>query len=860
MPLSPGPWTFSTFRLEQVLQRMDKTQFQSSIYETSPHILINSCGGTQKPTRQTLLHLVDRLYKCTGYPKRHLRKLDVLWNGTYDPVMRLPLEAETTVIKDTANDLRRLPEFAPSLSGLLGHAETAEVVEHLRPFSIARSRILEVSQGEDVSTAWSKLQVSNFVNVTVLRVAIRHNRPYRSGTTKVSEIEEDNFLNMHLTVLKIAIARLGRPELDGACRARWFVVCAFLWTSWQRIVLLQLLASVTHPERRILHEKHSFGKRESLSSVPELYALMRSVQAVQVRDTPYLCPWAFSSLQNNRDCFTMDFRGFVAIYRTLFGDRGGLCISSSHSQCDGSSSYACDRFNHVERAVNQTAHARNCHGQCARMFWDEISFRGVSGSRAVNLTTSAAGVLKYCSASEETLTISHVWAHGQGGRPEKGSSGFNTCLHERYSRLARQLGCDSYWIDTACIPSEPKLRWECIEQITSVFTQSKCTLIVDRDFATLDASKPRSIGLYEAMLVILLVCDWNLRAWTLLESQQGRKDLRILVGDESMIPVAEVFHAVKTNGSLDILSLALARRYLLFQEKEAPEELETWLREAMYEPTEDDVLQSQGFLTIDESLRFLSRRHPTRESDQVLVWSLMVGRAQYDSPDQFWKAQRGKSISLGAILTSAPRLPASDNPGFSWAPSSPTGVINLVQDRKRGGRSSRHREFRSLEMRTMSGEITAHGLSSWWLVVDTPVFQNDQFKIDPELQPSRKAIFKRLISIEARFRFLLDSGGNKAEMTYNTNRKDIEFGLLVPSYADYSTKHIPLPHSDCVDGGYLMVVVFRDRKSASRIVHKNDQARSKTFPPECCWTWLSLYEWAPDVALPKVKSSRILLE
>ena len=39
------------------------------------------------------------------------------------------------------------------------------------------------------------------------------------------------------------------------------------------------------------------------------------------------------------------------------------------------------------------------------------------------------------------MALSHVWSHGQGGRPE---DGINLCLQERYCRLAGHFNCDSY--------------------------------------------------------------------------------------------------------------------------------------------------------------------------------------------------------------------------------------------------------------------------------------------------------------------------------------------------------------------------------------------------------------------------------
>lgn len=88
---------------------------------------------------------------------------------------------------------------------------------------------------------------------------------------------------------------------------------------------------------------------------------------------------------------------------------------------------------------------------CIAMVWDEASYRAVIGARAVSLgkTDPEGNVLRYCKASEKTMAISHVWSHGQGGWPE---AGLNGCLHHQYASIARSQGCDSYWMDIACIP------------------------------------------------------------------------------------------------------------------------------------------------------------------------------------------------------------------------------------------------------------------------------------------------------------------------------------------------------------------------------------------------------------------------
>lgn len=100
--------------------------------------------------------------------------------------------------------------------------------------------------------------------------------------------------------------------------------------------------------------------------------------------------------------------------------------------------------------------------------------------------------------------MSHVWSHGQGGKPENTlvdgeRGGLNSCLHNRYTSIARKLGCDSYWMDTACIPEDHSLRAESIAKINGVFSDSKVTLVCDRDLEDIDISD-LNLGLRESIL------------------------------------------------------------------------------------------------------------------------------------------------------------------------------------------------------------------------------------------------------------------------------------------------------------------------------------------------------------------------
>jgi hypothetical protein len=156
------------------------------------------------------------------------------------------------------------------------------------------------------------------------------------------------------------------------------------------------------------------------------------------------------------------------------------------------------------------------------------------------------------------MAISHVWSHGQGGRPEHG---INLCLHQQYSSLAKACNSDSYWIDSACIPSEPQLRKEAIETINTVFTTSKVVLIIDMDLESIDISTP-DIETLETLLSVLLVCDWNVRAWTMLEAVRGSSNVNILCSNSQLISLTDLCCRILNEGAIDLALLIGSAQHL----------------------------------------------------------------------------------------------------------------------------------------------------------------------------------------------------------------------------------------------------------------------------------------------------------
>ena len=166
----------------------------------------------------------------------------------------------------------------------------------------------------------------------------------------------------------------------------------------------------------------------------------------------YMCNWAFKLLQADPSAQGQDFRTFHERYRSLWGARAARC--NGDKACSGLAAAQCQRFVGAE-ILDQSAHDSEAAHPCQRMYWEESSYRSVEGAKAVCIETSSKRRLRYRTASINTLTTSHVWSHGQGGRPE---TGMNSCLHTRYSKLAKRFKCDSYWMDTPCENALPLYR------------------------------------------------------------------------------------------------------------------------------------------------------------------------------------------------------------------------------------------------------------------------------------------------------------------------------------------------------------------------------------------------------------------
>ena len=700
--------------------------------------------------------------------------------------------------------MSQLPATAPNILDALPFSITSlQEYNHQEYYHQAvETKAVSVTTQPD---PWKQLRVVHYVDDYILRYALH-------AAVFVLEAEDKNgaFNGGPVTDAILALLQLSIQISveEGMQDAKWLIVCAFLWTSWQRSLMIYLWSCMVWQLDGFNYESSHFLYCRGLNIIPEIYMSRSRQQLEELRRTPYLCGWAFRSLQNDRANIAMDLRYFHELYHTQFGERPPTC-NEGPTQCDGSSSQDCKRFKNTGApgARNQSMHDHKCEGSCQRLFWSRESFMSVSGARAVDIATTDSDGLRYCKVSERTLTVSHVWSHGQGGRPDNISpegTGFNLCLHRRYADLATSLGCESYWMDTPCIPSEKDLRWECVAQITSIFATSGKTVICDRDIMAIDVSNPTIQG-YESVLATLLVSDWGIRAWTLLEAMRGRHGLFLLCRHNRLVNLHQLLKSVHDNGRIDLVNLCLARDYLF-----PPMAMSGFELFPGYPITsEADQEIEDGFVNIGEAAALLSHRHATRDGDDLLIWSLLIGDIEDVSPIAMWERQVGKQIATGSLISSAQRI--QGHPGLGWAPFSPTALQRIDEQ---SANSKTYPAYDGGE--TSEGLITLEGLRAKWL---TFTFLNVTASNVDEGEMRCTSLPELCVDIAAQ------------------RLHGYKWGALLQAMPRQGPRNIPVSYRDSL--GCVVVVCG-----------SLDQA---------VWEWKGIYEWDSNVALPPFMIKEILL-
>lgn len=702
---------------------------------------------------------------------------------------------EDGIVEKTCQLLSRLP----SIPLPLGNVTSSPIFRGLSPEYLIQP---------DTPGSWSNLKAVPYISTTVILLALLITSAHTlHGDWELISYEALRKIpNTFIELLETSVS-LSTCAASTADAHAWLVVQSFLWVSWQRYIMLFRWYVLG------LHLREGFDPQIQAAFSLRQYSDFKEPGEESEQDLDaahelpqYMCKWAFRLLESDRSAVCQDFRRLCAVFEEAFPGRQPRCVLNSTTvslQCDGLSVENCQRFKGL-KIIDQSAHADDLSARlCRRLFWDEKSYRRVNGARAVCIDDE---YLKYCAASRDTLAISHVWSHGQGGRPEINGTGLNDCLHRRYCRIARQFECTSYWMDTPCIPQDHQLRNEAISYINEVFAKSKMTLICDRDLMELEVEAgPNEVQSYERIIATMLVCDWNVRAWTLLESMRGRRRIHVLCKNNTVVSVKKALDVVHQRGHIDLASLTLTSQHMM-----------PWLDRSDssipgYDP---DLLP----LRIPEATLLLVNRHASRNGDDVVIWTLLTGSQPFFDPEDFWFHvwTTLQELPSGYLFSDVPRL--QEIPGLRWAPSQPRRANSI---RSFSSSLPQGRTIPSLGQ-FFDGEGTRRGrvyrggaFAAVWQTFELDACSTVDTAQYGNFSKSRQV----LQDIRKQFRLA-----------------DSRTLLLRPaSYYPLGENHTVLYKGD--GGGPLIAVVSYNTKGV--------------------WIWRGLYEWPLDVELPTFREQHL---
>lgn len=741
----------------------------------------------------------DALFQAAACTTNHLAKLDEVFSTflySHLENSELPPDAITTMVIAVLSRLTATPPAPQSLPNSLPSCYFAN------------------------APSWETLHVASFVPANLIRLVANEILRYHG-------IRHVLVLPHYLTEVASIISAVCDRELKQSA-PEWFIVRAFLWTFWQR---LNTLIRYFQCKQNLLGGFTSHG---SEFDSPCLFSVCLGTRIEEVLEQnsrqgkpDNMCSWALALTRNDPLCFGLDFRLLHQRFASIFHGVKARCQPNSAQSCDGRGPN-CLRYKGT-KVSDQSAHDQTCTFQNAsepKLKWDESSYRRVDGGRAVSVDqgTKSDTKVRYCSASDKTLAISHVWVHGQGGRPE---SGINRCLHQRYCRIAQELGCDSYWMDTVSIPQDHQLRREAISKINTIFMESRAVLVCDRDFMQVDVSKV-TLPLLEALLVGVLLCDWNIRAWTLLEAVKGRAKIQLLCKDNRTVDLQELLQNVCDQGRLDVAVFANPLRHMLLKHEDAFEPMIFPRKSSALERTrhlvKGQLTQGEVEMQIPIGLggSWLSHRPASRPEDEIVIWSLLLGdlRPPLYNAEEFWRGVT--NVDTGYLMSSCPRLKKT---GLSWAPSTPYAMVQQPGSVTPPDRI----HLPTYTSQTSIGHIQRNGLWASWYVCEFDSRNQTPAQSQDPAAREFTAILQRFHVTDRHVALLQPIHQDDRRICFGEKRREVA----------------------AQPGGFgRLVAVCESSKKKLKRQGKTD-ILSEPRPKSHCWLWKGVYEWPEQVPMPE---------
>lgn len=317
----------------------------------------------------------------------------------------------------------------------------------------------------------------------------------------------------------------------------------------------------------------------------------------------------------------------------------------------------------------------------------------------------------------------------------------------------------------------------------------------------------------ESILAAVLFCDWNIRAWTMLEALRGRTHIEILFRDNKTVRFLDILRSVSASGRLDIAVFGLLLPHMV------PRTLNLRSRGGW-----EDVLGDPHDIPFETIGTWLSHRPTSRKSDNVRIWALCINERsdRVKNPAEFW-AKR-KWVSTGFLLSSAGRHGAK---GLSWAPVSPFSLPD--------GEEGKHRIKKfyrpPIGMDTELARIWPEGLwGKWWVHETKGKRSRDSAALSP--QWLLRAI-------------------HKTENMLWTIRKHLQIqgthmAILRPKSFIVHGPQAGADLTTCATKSGVLVAVCDSEKDEEKSSPKPTEAHLRSHR----WIWRGVYEWPTNVPLP----------
>ncbi|KIW13078.1 hypothetical protein PV08_08265 [Exophiala spinifera] len=309
MSLSPSDFTFAEDRLKAVWRDGNRTG--SGDLDLSVLIIQVKYWGSPHPKiiRQMCLDLYDDTEISDVLPKsRCIVQFSI---GRKKPYGEKAGHFEgAKVIHRAIQILRQLPATSPTILGALPSSRRVEP-GYLLPTSPEDENV-----GSPPQAIWDKFAAVNFVDTIVLRVVLCIAQSELSRQHGPGPLEPLLNSTAHLLGTSIDIA----TESSGSGQ-RWTVVCAFLWTSWQRLAALRFRDIVAPQLRGFDHAMNHFNSVHSQTLLPEPFDYRGQIGREDLASVPYLCAWAHRTLVEDQASMLGDTRLIIQRYQGVLRDQ-----------------------------------------------------------------------------------------------------------------------------------------------------------------------------------------------------------------------------------------------------------------------------------------------------------------------------------------------------------------------------------------------------------------------------------------------------------------------------------------------------------------------------------------------------------